>query len=281
MEGECIVFANHKGGTGKTTSCVNVAGELARNNRKVLVVDLDPQGNATSALGLGDEEIDACMYDVLLSGCTSNKKTILEDVILTTEVKNLDTAPATLDLSGILTQIHKADNPFAVLRNSIDGIMGFYDFVLVDTPPSYGYFLINSVYAADRIIIPLDTGAFTLESIRDFTTLLGDIKDELSSDIDVHAVTLTMLHDSLFYRFSRLLSNFTSSHRHPLLDVKEKVQVFLSINKVFSENLHVIPYSPEIYKAQSAGLPLCYFNPGHEINNISEEISSGLLEETG
>ncbi|OYT54204.1 MAG: hypothetical protein B6U72_03320 [Candidatus Altiarchaeales archaeon ex4484_2] len=280
MEGKCVVFANHKGGTGKTTSCVNLAGELARNNRNVLVVDSDPQGNATSALGLDGEEIDACMYDVLLSGCTGDEKTLLEDVILTTEVKNLDIAPATLDLSGILTQIHKADNPFTVLRDSMDGIRGFYDFVLVDTPPSYGYFLINSVYAADRIILPLDTGAFTMESIRDFTTLLGDIEKELSSDINIHAVTLTVPQDSLSYRFSRMLSNLISSYRHPSLDVKDNVQIFLSINKSFGENLHVIPYSPEIYNAQSAGLPLCYYNPGHGINRIYKEISSGLLDGT-
>jgi len=280
MEGECIVFANHKGGTGKTTSCVNIAGELARNN-KVLVVDSDPQGNATSALGLGGGDIDACMYDVLMSGCSGDEKTILEDVILTTEVNNLDIAPATLELAGILTQIHKAKNPFTVLGDSMNKIKSYYDFVLVDTPPSYGYFLINSVHASDRIIIPLDTGAFTMESIRDFTTLLGDIQQELSSDVDVHAVTLTVPQDSLSYRLSRMLSSLTSSYMHPSLDVKENVQVFLSINKPVGENLHVIPYSSDIYKAQSEGLPLCYYNPGNDINRIYRDISRGLLGDRG
>ena len=279
MKGRCIAFANHKGGTGKTTLCVNVAGELAEKGKRVLVVDLDPQGNATSALGVEKNHLGACMYDVLWSRCEGYNELSIKDVICSTRVDNLDIAPATLDLSGILTQFNNAEKPFSVLKDSINEVKGVYDFILLDTPPSYGYFLINAVYAADSVLIPLDSGAFTTDSIQNFSTLLEDMGDELGVKVKVQGVTLTIPQDNFNYKSSRLISQLIPSYKHPSVEVEDKIRVLLSVNNLFTDNLYVIPYCRKVYEAQSAGVPLKHHDPKNSVNGVYQQIADGLISE--
>ncbi len=277
VEGKCIAFANHKGGSGKTTSCVNIAGELARQGKKVLVIDLDPQGNATSGLGINKSKIELCMYDVLHGRLSDESDDSIKDIILNTKIENLDIAPATLELSGILTKIHDAENPVSILDEEISEVKNEYDYILIDSPPGYGYLLINAIYASDSLVIPLDTGAFTIDSIKSFTTLLKDIQKELKSEIHIHGVTLTVPQEATHYKLSRFLSSIIPSYKHISSDTEDKIKLYLSVNNLFMDKLYIIPYSRKIYEAQSNGMPLSHYDPYNEINDIYRELALKLL----
>ncbi len=173
-----VAFAHHKGGTGKTTSCLNIAGFLQKDGMKVLVVDCDPQANATVGLGINPETLELSMYDVFMSIFEGYPDVAINDVIVPT-ASGVDLAPATLDLVGVEPYLYSIEDRAGLLREALTGVRNVYDFILIDTPPSMGQFVINGLVAADHTVVTLDPGTFALKGMEELSTIFCDISEML------------------------------------------------------------------------------------------------------
>lgn len=184
--GKIIAFANQKGGVGKTTTCINVASYIALMNKKVLVIDLDPQGNATSALGIVKNKALKTIYDVL-----AGEQDVLS-VIRQTIIENLDIIPATVDLAGAEIELVQVPQREKVLKNIIVPLKDKYDFIMIDCPPSLGLITVNSFTAADSIIIPITCEYFALEGLTQLMNTIKLVKQHLNPALDIEGVVMTM-----------------------------------------------------------------------------------------
>ncbi|KAF5427697.1 chromosome partitioning protein [Candidatus Methanophagaceae archaeon] len=251
-----IAFAHHKGGTGKTTSCVNISGYLALSAKKVLVIDLDPQANATSALGIDKNNLGESMYDVMVGAVK------IEDAILETEIENIHLAPATLDLVGAESYLYRMNNRISILKHSIEGIRKYYDYILIDTPPGPGLFIINGVVASDCTFVTLDPGVFALEGVETLNLIFDDINESSGVKINPRMAILTRCNKaSLFYRIT--------GKRDPVKEIRKGM-------KGFFDSVFTVPYGVEVYEAQLKGVPISHYKPkckaGIAYKEIAEEV---------
>ncbi len=177
--GKTLTFANQKGGVGKTTSAVNTAAAMAYLGKKVLLVDCDPQGNATSGVGINKRQIVNSTYDLLI-GRVSGK-----DCVIKTEFTNLDVIPANIALAGAEFELVELDNREKRLRNGIESIKPDYDYIIVDCPPSLGILTVNSLVAADGIIIPMQCEYYALEGLSQLMLSIRQVKKLYNPDIEM------------------------------------------------------------------------------------------------
>ena len=184
--GKIISFANQKGGVGKTTTCINLAAYVAAMGKKVLVLDLDPQGNATSGLGIEKDKDLKTIYD-LISGDTD-----VNDVIKQTIVENLDIIPSTVDLAGAEIEMVQMPQREKIIKGILDPIKDSYDFIMIDCPPSLGLITVNSLTASDSVIIPITCEFFSLEGLTQLMNTIKLIKYHLNPSIDIEGVVMTM-----------------------------------------------------------------------------------------
>ncbi len=183
-----VIFAvaNQKGGVGKTTTSVNLAASLAAAEVSVLLVDCDPQGNATSGTGVSRGTVERSTYDVLLGQCT------LAEAIVSTPVKGLDIVPATQDLVAAELELVDLADRATRLRAALETLGDRYDFVILDCPPSLGLLTVNALSAADRVIVPLQCEYFALEGLTHLMATIDRIKGAFNPDLAVEGVVLTM-----------------------------------------------------------------------------------------
>lgn len=182
-----ISIFNQKGGVGKTTTTINLASYIALRGKKVLVIDLDPQGNATSGLGINKIEIKLSTYDFLLSN--ENSKQI---IVNSDKVKKLSIIPSNIQLASAELEISNIDNREQLLKNRIDEIKSDYDFIFIDCPPSLGLLTVNSLTASDSVIIPMQTEYFALEGISQLIGTVNRVNKGLNKSLKVEGVVLTM-----------------------------------------------------------------------------------------
>jgi ATPases involved in chromosome partitioning len=275
-----IAFAHHKGGTGKTTSCLNVAGYLQKDGKRVLVVDCDPQANATSGLGVDPERVEQSTYDVFMSVFEGFPDVRITDIIVPT-ASGIYLAPATLDLVGVEPYLYGIDDRVGILREVLTPVRDTYDFILIDTPPSMGQFVINGLVAADHTVVTLDAGTFALNGMEALSTIFNDIREMIGEDVNADFAILTRWGGSddsggglaLFLKRIFSSASFAEEERE-----KERLKAFESeVRKKFRQ-VFVVHYSPLIYEAQQKGLPISHYapesKPGRDYRAVATALES-------
>ncbi len=232
--GRIVAFANQKGGVGKTTTCVNMAAYMALMGKNVLLVDLDPQGNATSNLGIDKNEKVNSIYQVM------SKQVAVDDAIYDTEIKNLHIIPSNIDLAGVEVELVYAKKREFVIKEIFDSVKNNYDYVMVDCPPSLGLITINTFTAADAVLIPIQCEFFALEGLSQLLNTIRLVKKRLNPDINIDGVVLTM-------REAR--SNLGK-------------QVAAEIHKFFATTVFetIIPRNVRLAEAPSYGQAICTYD---------------------
>jgi len=291
-----ITFSHHKGGTGKTTSCLNIAGFCALAGKKVLVVDCDPQANATAGLGISPESTQKNMYDVFMSRVDGFPQVKITEIIRQTP-SGIDLAPSNLDLVGAEPYLYGISSRAEVLRDALKPVTEKYDLILIDTPPSMGQFVINGLFAADHIIVTLDSGSFALNGVQPLFTIFSDMKQDLNKEVRADMAILSRWSEGdekslpvtdapekndLVSRILAFLSPRAPPSEEEIEAEKERAKererltgMLAEIGKKFPD-VHTVPYSPEVYEAQKLGIPLSHHAPGcsagKEYKKIADEI---------
>lgn len=237
--GNVFVIANQKGGVGKTTTAVNVAAGLAAAKRKTLLIDLDPQGNASSGIGIDKTLLDGTIYNVLLS------QSSIESVLQTSVIPNLDIIPANQSLIGAQIDLVEAEDREYRLKKVLDPLKSRYDFIFIDTPPSLGLLTVNALVAADKLLVPLQCEYYALEGLSQLMETINLITQSINPTLALSGVILTMYDGR---------TNLTAQ-------VEEEVRKFFP-DKVYKT---VIPRSVRLAEAPSFGKPIFvydYRSPG-------------------
>jgi chromosome partitioning protein len=181
-----IAIANQKGGVGKTTTAINLAGALAENGHRILCVDMDPQANLTAGLGINLNVVERSMADVLVDG-----RAELDEVVLATGTAGIDVAPANIDLASTEGELFTVLGREQVLRDAFEGRVDAYDYVLIDCPPNLGLLTVNGLVAADGVIIPVQTQYYAMKGLSNLVKVIGAIRQKLNRDLEIYGLLAT------------------------------------------------------------------------------------------
>ena len=237
--GKIIALANQKGGVGKTTTSMNLAASLATREKKVLLIDADPQANSSSGLGIDPKEIDCSIYDVLMNGKD------VREAIYTCDIEGLDIIPAHIDLVGAEIEMLNLKNREKVLRNLLEPVVQDYDFILIDCSPSLGLITVNALTAANSVIIPVQCEYFALEGISKLLNTIKIVKAKLNPALEIEGFLLTMYDSRL--RLANLIYDEVKRHFKELV-FKTVIQRNVKLSEAPSHGLPAI-----LYDADSAG----------------------------
>ena len=250
-----IAVVNQKGGVGKTTTAINLSACLADKGKKVLAVDMDPQGNMTSGLGLDKESIEKTVYDMIIG------ESDIEEVLQKEAMENLDVLPTNIDLSAAEIELIDVENKEFIVRNSIQKIRDNYDFVIIDCPPSLSMLTINAMTTADSVLVPIQCEYYALEGLSQLIHTVELVKDRLNPDLEIEGVVFTM------YDARTNLS----------------LQVVENVKDNLQQNIYktIIPRNIRLAEAPSYGMPINQYDPksaGSEsyMRLADEVISKGL-----
>ena len=233
--GKIIAFANQKGGVGKTTTAVNLSAALAYRTRgRVLLVDSDPQGNATSGLGVNKREVKHSVYDVIIGSCSA------KEAVIRTKYKNLDIMPSSIDLAAAEIELVDMENRALRLKAALGSVQQDYDYICIDCPPSLGLLTLNALAACTSILVPIQCEFYALEGLSQLMATVRTVKRLYNSFIDMEGVLLTMYDARL---------NLT-------------VQVTEEVKKYFPQKVFrtVIPRNVRLSEAPSFGEPVIYYD---------------------
>jgi len=254
-----IAVANQKGGVGKTTTTVNLGAALAELGYRVLVIDLDPQGNATTGLGIERRNFENSMYDVIM------REHPLEDCVESTSVKNLFVAPATLDLSGVDIELVSAFSREARLKRAIEPILDDFDFIMIDCPPSLGLITINALTAAKEVLVPIQCEYYALEGLTQLRSTLQLVGSNLNEDLEMSTIVLTM-YDSRTNLSSDVANDVRSHFPDEVCDT-------------------IIPRTVRLSEAPSFGQPITVFDPqsrgAKAYRDLAKEVANGAPKRSG
>ena len=231
--GKVISVANQKGGVGKTTTAVNLSALLAKKGKKVLLIDTDPQGNATSGVGV-DKTVSFSVYDVLVDDVE------IENTLQLTEMKNLEVCPSNINVAGAEVQLVSKENREYKLKKKIEKIKNDYDYLIIDCPPSLGLVTLNAFTASDSVLIPIQCEYYALEGLGQLINTINLVKKRLNKELVIEGALLTM------YDARTNLSN----------------QVVKEVKNYFDDKVYktVIPRNVKLSEAPSYGMPICMYD---------------------
>ncbi len=230
-----IAVANQKGGVGKTTTTINLSAALAEQGKKVLLVDLDPQGNATSGVGVDKRDLENTVYELFVG------RTTLEECLLETDFLNLSVIPANINLSGAEIDLIDMENREYYLKDILQQIKDDYDFILIDCPPSLNMLTVNAMTAADTVLVPIQCEYYALEGLSQLIHTINLVKKRLNPQLQLEGVVFTM-YDAR---------------------TKLSMQVVENVKQTLKENIYntIIPRSIKLAEAPSYGMPITAYAP--------------------
>lgn len=253
-----IAVANQKGGVGKTTTVVNLAACMAEKGVKVLLIDMDAQGNATTGCGIRKKDLQKSSYDLL-----TDENVKLSDLVIKTPYHNLWIVPSTMDLAGAELELAEAQGRAKRLENALKTAEteNLFDFILIDCPPSLGLITINALTAADTVLIPIQCEFFALEGLSQLTNTVKQVKKVYNPQLDIEGVLITMFDGRL---------NLT-------------MQVLAEVKKYFASKTFktVIPRNVRISEAPSHGKPINYYDRGSKGAKAYAELAEEILKNNG
>lgn len=229
-----IAVANQKGGVGKTTTAINLSACLAELGKKILVIDLDPQGNTTSGFGIAKDEQEKTVYEVLIGDCTA------QEAILHNVEENLDLLPSNVNLSGAEIELIGIDRKEFVLRDQLESVRNQYDFILIDCPPSLNMLTVNAMTTANSVLVPIQCEYYALEGLSQLIYTINLVKERLNPELEMEGVVFTM------YDARTNLS----------LQVVENVKNNLN-QQIYKT---IIPRNVKLAEAPSYGLPITIYD---------------------
>lgn len=231
--GKTVAIFNQKGGVGKTTTCVNMAAALGQKGKKTLLIDVDPQGNSTSGVGIDKSTVQFSTYDMLIGEKTARS------ILIETDFKNLSILPANMNLAGAEIELAELEDRNRVMKKAIATLVVEYDYIIIDCPPSLGLLSINALVAADTLIVPLQCEYYALEGLSQLLSTVRTIKQHYNEHLELEGVLFTMYDSRL----------------------KLNQQVIEEVSKYFPNKPYktTIPRSVKIAEAPSFGKPVIYY----------------------
>ena len=248
--GKIIAVANQKGGVGKTTSTINLSAALAQKGMKVLVADCDPQGNATSGLGIDKSEVENSIYELIIGDCE------LDESICKSAVDNLDVIPSNVNLAGAEIELIGMNDKEFILKNKLGELKDKYDCIMIDCPPSLNILTVNALAAADTVLVPIQCEFYALEGLSQLIHTIDLVKARLNPKLTIDGIVFTM-YDSR--------TNLS-------------IQVVENVKNNLNQNIYktMIPRNVRLAEAPSYGLPICMYDPksagAEAYNKLSDEI---------
>ncbi len=249
-----ISFANQKGGVGKTTSAINIAAAIGLKGKKTLLLDCDPQGNASSGVGIRRNRIGATTYDILIGRARA------EDAIIKTEYKNLSVLPSSMPLAAAELELADLEDRAFRLKNALESVKNDYDYIFIDCPPSLGMLTINALTASDGVIVPMQCEYFSLEGLTQILSTVKQVKRLYNPDLSLTGILITMHNGRL----------------------NLSVQVLDELKKHYADKLFSTPISRNVRlsEAPSFGMPIQYYDKYSKGSSAYDDISAELLERT-